>query len=641
MSWTEEKDLELVGFEPNRARVSIDINAMVAYGDNVYRITQVLDFKTAIGIEVESGRAASLPIAALKGVEKAKVDGLYVNYDIAAIAAEDWAVAQKRFAAIEPLIGHVVNGRKEAELRAHETGVNVATLYRWLAKYREWGELLALIPRKRGWKEGNSRITQEAESKIAHVINEFYLTKQRPSVQEAVEQVKEACENAGIAVPGVSAIRARLNDVSDKEFLRGRGFADKARNRYVPSPGKFPGADYPLAVVQIDHTPIDVMLVDDIHRLSIGRIWLTLAIDVHSRMITGYYLALDEPSGISVGMCVAHSAIPKEEWLAVHGIEGDWPVWGFPNILHTDNGPDFQAETLKMSCSNYGIENRFRPVKRPKYGGHIERLLGKFMKKIHSLPGTTFSNLQQREGYDSDGNAALTVSEFETWLVREILKYHEQYHSSIYMSPSRKWHIGVFGNTGMDRLVGLPMRPTDPFTVQRDFLPSFERTVQHYGVEHDVTYYSEALRPWINAKDDKTGKTRKFIFRRDPRDISVLWFYDPILRQYFKIPVANQAFPAASVWEYRAAKKKAVEDGHAHINEALISRYILENRELVSSAQAKTKKARREAQRHRVHSRNITPAAPRADNPPAEMTEKSPAGVGLLDIALDGFGDIS
>lgn len=638
MSDQDERNEELVPFVPDGARVDVNIDSMVTYSDHVYRVSQVLDFKTVIGIDVESGRAAALPIAALKPVPREKVDGLYVNYDIGMIAAEEWATAQARFAAIQPLLGNVVVGRKEVEKRAKEINVGVATLYRWLERYRTWGELLALIPRKRGWQQGNSRLSRAAEDVISSVINNFFLTNQRPAVHEAVQRVKEACESANIPPPSPSAIRARIKQISDKEYFRGRGFAEIARNKYTPSPGSFPGADYPLSVVQIDHTPIDVMLVDKVHRLSIGRMWLTLAICVHTRMITGYYLALDEPSVISVAMCVVHSALPKEDWLAVHGVEGEWPVWGFPAVLHSDNGPDFQAESLKCSCSLYGIENRFRPVKRPKFGGHIERLLGTFMKIVHSLPGTTFGNVDDRRGYDSEDKAALTVENFEIWLVREILKYNQEYHSKIFMSPARKWHIGIFGNVGVDPLVGLPMRPADPFTIQRDFLPSFERTIQHYGVELDVRYYSEALRPWINTKDKTTGKTRKFIFRRDPRDISVLWFFDPLLKQYFKVPVANQAFPAASIWEYRAAKKKAVDEGRAEINEELIKRYILENRVLVDSAKAQTKKMRREAERHRRHSKNMTPASPQPQ--PAERQQAS-IPEGMVDFDLNSFGDVS
>ncbi len=59
-----------------------------------------------------------------------------------------------------------------------------------------------------------------------------------------------------------------------------------------------------------------------------------------------------------------------------------------------------------------------------------------------------------------------------------------------------------------------------------DFLPFFERTVQRSGISLDeMHYFADVLRRWINARDpeDPTRK-RQFIVRRDPRDISVVYF---------------------------------------------------------------------------------------------------------------------
>lgn len=47
--------------------------------------------------------------------------------------------------------------------------------------------------------------------------------------------------------------------------------ARTAAQKHAACPGHFPGADWPLAVVQIDHTRFDRMLVDDIHRLDIPK----------------------------------------------------------------------------------------------------------------------------------------------------------------------------------------------------------------------------------------------------------------------------------------------------------------------------------------------------------------------------------
>ena len=635
-----DTDEHLIPFEPSRARVSIEVGAMVRREKQTFRILQILGFDTVIGVEVETGQSASLRVAELKPVDQEKIDGLYVNHDIATINSDDWAVAQKRFSAISPLINETINTKHAVGERAKEVGVDIATLYRWLERYQNWNEILALVPRKRGWKSGITRLTVEAEKIIQQVLEEHYLKPQRPSIQSAIAEVALRSKAQGLTPPGASAIRARIARIPEKQVLRKRGFAEQARNKYTPSVGKFPGADYPLAVIQIDHTPIDLIVVDDRYRKPIGRLWLTLAIDVHSRMIVGYYLAIEEPSEISVGMCIAHSVLPKEDWLNVHQVEGEWPVWGFPRVVHSDNGPDFRAENVRLSCSNYNIENIFRPVKVPKYGGHIERLLGTFMRTLHELPGTTFSNIVDRDGYDSEKNAVLTMEDFEKWLVRSILRYHQSSHSAIYMSPARKWQLGFFGNRELDPLVSVPPRPADALTVQLDFLPSFRRTVQTYGVQIDVFYYSEALRHWINTTDPETGLARKFIFRRDPRDISVIWFYDPLLKQYFRVPVANQAFPAATVWEFRAAKKKAVTEGRDNIDEATIARFIMENRELVNNASEKTKKARRDAQKVRVHGKQVTPASPKKTV--AHVLADMPGPVeGLLLDDVDLIGDIS
>lgn len=625
-------------FEPSRERVLIEVGEMVSCDKQIFRIVQLLDFQNVVGVEVETGRSVSLRISELQPVAQERVDGLYVNYDISTISSDEWAIAQQRFSAIKPLLLNSVLPRASVEERAKEVGVDTATLYRWLDRYQSWHEVLALVPRKRGWQSGNSRLTAQADKLIDDVIEQHYLTIQRRTVQSTIAEIVSQAKAKGIKPPSASAIRTRIKRIPEKIKLRRRGYADQARNRHTPSVGKFPGADYPMAVIQIDHTPIDLIIVDDRHRKPIGRLWLSLAIDVHSRMITGYYLALEEPSEISVGMCLAHSILPKEAWLNLHNVRGEWPVWGFPRMVHTDNGPDFQAENFRRSCLNYHIENQFRPVKRPKYGGHIERLLGTFMRELHELPGTTHSSVPDRDGYDSDKHAALTMGDFEEWLVLTIILYHNRTHSALYMSPSRKWHLGFFGSREADALVSIPPRPADPLTVQLDFMPSYRRTVQHYGVQLDVYYYSEALRHWIGTTDPETGQARKFVFRRDPRDISVIWFYDPVLKQYFRVPVANQAFPAATLWEFRAAKKQAIDEGRQHIDEALIGRLILERRQIVDGASASTKKARREAQKHKVHTKNTTPAQP--VKTPAQAIPFISTCEGLLLDDVDLIGDI-
>ena len=67
-----------------------------------------------------------------------------------------------------------------------------------------------------------------------------------------------------------------------------------------------------LEVVQIDHTEADLFLVDETTRVAMGvRPWLTLAIDVFTRMVVGFHLSMDKPSRVSIGLCMLNAVYDK------------------------------------------------------------------------------------------------------------------------------------------------------------------------------------------------------------------------------------------------------------------------------------------------------------------------------------------
>lgn len=625
-------------FEPVRQRVDIQVGSVVSCGDLVYRIEQVLDFQSVIGVDVSSGRSTPLRIGELRPITNSTSE----YEDLAQIGDENWRIAEQRFAAIKPLVGITLIGRDEVTKRAKEVNVNTATLYRWLQRYNAYGVVSALIPKRRGWKTGSSRISMDIVLTIDKVIEDFYLTTQRPTAQKTVTEVLRRCMLRGIEPPHPNTIRARIAKVNEKQLLRGRGHKEKAKNKFLPAAGSFPNAHYPLAVVQIDHTPADIILVDDIHRKPIGRPWITLAMDIYSRMVLGYYLSFDAPSETSVAMCVAHAVLPKDEWLTLHNVDAEWNVWGMPVTIHTDNGADFRSNNFQQSCLMYGINLEFRPVGQPNYGGHIERILGTFLHEIHDLPGTTFSNIKEKDSYNSEKEAVLTMSEFEAWLVTLICKvYHQKLHSGIGMTPTRKWEIGVFGNNEIQGC-GVPARPADRFTLLLDFLPSFSRTVQTFGVTIDgLTYYAEALRPWINSRDPNDNKQKRdFIFRRDPRDISAVWFFEPLLKQYFKIPFADLSLPSVSIWEYQQAKDMLKREGAKSVNEHQVLHAITELRNKVDKAKESTKKARRQAQRRIEHEKQVSPANP-LQTKKIELISLKLTMTDLISGDIDDFGDIA
>lgn len=599
------------GFTASRRRVEVRSGSLVRHADGTFRIDEVLDFATVTATNLATGRVRVLRLGELQVVDEAPE--AMSDVDIDSITDDDWRLAQSRYAAISPLLEEGGQSRAKVEERAAELGVSPATMYRWISRYRSLDAVSGLIPFKRGWREGNGRISESAETLIDEVLENFHLTPERPSAQKTVKEVQRLSEERGMQKPSGTAIRARIAKIPDHERLSRRGQREKSKNKYQPTPGKTPGGEYPLDHIQIDHTPFDVIVVDDEHRLPIGRPWLTVAIDLFSRMTVGYYLSFDAPSATSVGMCLAHAMIPKDEWLMLHGIEAPWPVWGRPRVVRCDNGPDFRSESVRKSCALYGIDVEFRPVKVPRYGGHIERLQGTLLRELHDLPGSTFSSVKEKGEYDSEARAVITKSELEKQLLKLICnEYHRRKHSALGMPPLRRWELGVFGGPGI-QAHGMPARPSNPMTVFLDFLPMFERTVQHDGVSLDgVRYYADVLRLWIGSVDPGTRRARKHIFRRDPRDISCLWFYDKETKEYSRIPMASLDAPPCSLWEFRKAQEEVKKAGFDPSDEKAVFRSIGERREMIAEASAKTKRVRREAQRNAEHKKAVNPATPLA-----------------------------
>ncbi|MBQ1784205.1 MAG: transposase [Gammaproteobacteria bacterium] len=561
--------------------------------------------------------------------------------DLAEFDDRKWQLMMARFKSIKPLLENPHRTRADVAASATAANVSVPTLYRWLRDYNNSGCVSALA--RTGRRDaGQSRLSEAVEVIIKDVIESEYLSQQRRSMRMVTDEVSRRCLKAGLSVPHPNTVRSRLKSLSPELVAKRRKGPKAAQRDFRPIKGKFPGADGPLAVVQIDHTVVDIILVDDNFRRPIGRPTITLAFDVFSRMVTGFYVSFDPPSALSTGLCLSHAILPKEKWLFERKIDGEWPICGLPRKLHVDNAKEFRGTMLTRACQEYHIDIEWRPVGQPGFGGHIERALGTFSKEIHGLAGSTFSNVRDKGDYDAVRNAAMTLSEFETWLTNYIVcVYHLKMHSGIGTTPMAMFRHGVMGDEHTPGW-GLPPRVADEQRLKIDLMPLEERTVQDYGVVIDgIHYYDDILRPWINATDPQDSKRkRKLLFRRDPRDLSQLWFYDPTLAMYFPIRYRDTSHPPMSIWELREARRVLREDGRANIDEHAIFEALLRMRQQEEDAKAKTKKALRSQQRRQDHRAQTATEAPSNNQPSVDRTLPTDREVTTTTRIIKPFDDL-
>lgn len=605
------------------ALLTLQQGSTVYHKGRHYTLTYIVDLESILGRDIESGEVIRLPIAELTG--KPSGEALVKRPDLNSIPDEDWQLAQQRFEIIQPLVNMPERTRRGVEERAKKFDLHTNTLYAWIKQYEDTGTLTSLMPRQRS-DSGSTKLQTEVEVIIRSVIEEEYLSKQQKSVQKVCEEVRRLCVNSGITPPHCNTVRNRIGKLSDELKLSRRRGRRAAEERFEPNEGSFPNADWPLALVQMDHTKLDIILVDDVYRQPLDRPWITLAIDVFSRMVYGFYISFDPPGALSTGLCLAHAILSKDKWLIKQGVTTSWPCWGLPKTLHMDNAKEFRGAMLQRACDEYGINIEWRPVARPHFGGHIERYLGTLLKEIHTLPGSTFSNPSAKGEYDSEGQAALTLSELEKWLATYITEvYHQRIHTGIGMPPIKKYEEGIFGTKNRPG-TGMPAKILDEERLRLDFMPFDERTIQDYGVVIDeVHYYHDVLRPWISATlPGKAKLKRKFIFKRDPRDISTIWFFDPELNTYYPIPYRDTSHPAISIWELRKLRKQLEAEGRQDINERLIFDAYERMREIERGAKAATKQVRKAAQRRPNEKVEVKPQIRPASIAQSEETSLPP-----------------
>jgi putative transposase len=509
--------------------------------------------------------------------------------ELLSVKPPHWDRALRFLPVVRRLIDNSARTLTDVESAAADLGCSTAYLYRLMGRYQSDARLTSLLPRRRGPAPGRSLLSAEVAALVDDAIQEVYLTRQRARVSDLLTEIRRRCHAANIKPPGRWAVTARVLARSPSEVVARRLGRKAARDRFAPAVGSLE-PKWPLALVQIDHTLVDVIVVDTATRAPIRRPWLTLAIDVYSRCIMGLHLSLEPPSATSVALCIAHASLSKVGWLSERRIDAQWPMEGLIEHIHLDNAKEFRSEALRRGCQQYGTGIEYRPVRTPHYGGHIERLIGTIMGKVHLLPGTTFSNVSERGEYDSEKQAAVTMDELERWLAHAITGvYHRQVHRSLGTTPLAAWERGIVGDANtLGR--GKPVTVPDPHRFLIDFLPIERRLIRREGISlHSLSYWSDLLRVWV-------GMPEKMIVRYDPRNLSRIYLLGPDGR-YYDIPYRDLGRPPITLWEQRLALKRLQEEGRSHVDERAIFRTIEAMRKIADGAVSATKMMRRQKER--------------------------------------------
>lgn len=398
---------------------------------------------------------------------------------------------------------------------------------------------------------------REVSAIVDRVIKTKYLTLERPTVQSVYGTVVDriSVENRHrdapdrLPIPHISSLYkvvGKLDTYESDCARRGKKYADE---KYRAS-GQGPRPSRPLERVECDHTKLDVMVVDTKSRLPLGRPWLTAIIDVHTRMILGIYLGFHNPGSLSATQCLLHAIRPKTyvrtEYPSVKHV---WPTYGVPELIVVDNAKEFLGGNFQDACFQLGIGVYHSPPGQAWFRGVIERWFGTLNKSLlHELPGTTFSNIFEKDDYDPQKHAVISLERLlemiHIWIVDV---YHQKVHKGIQDIPHRRWTESVAKDP--------PNLPSSSSDLEVLLGLVEERVVSRSGVELFTLLYNSSE---LSLLRRRMGEGEKVTVKYDPNDISVIYVWDAFDARFIPVPALDQEYTQRlTIWQHHVIRRYA------------------------------------------------------------------------------------
>lgn len=342
--------------------------------------------------------------------------------------SRDLAVANERFKIIfDPELRKTIPDR---------------TLRRYLARVKKAEELhgygyLGLLPRCS--QKGNStpRLPARVYELAKTTIEQVFMTPKRVTKMHAHGTFSNQCEEEGLSAPSYGWFVKEIGKQKDYDLKLARegkraAYSVKQTNRPLSARNDNHG-DYPWQMVHVDHTEVDVELVDEDTGTNLGRPWLSLMFDAYSRKVLAFVLTFDPPSTNTLRLLL-RDCVRRHSRL--------------PSTLILDGGKEFGSEFFEALAAMFEINILKRPPAQCRFGSVIEREFKTLNQQFfHNLAGNTQNTRNVRQltkAVNPKGLAVWSLEALHALLFQFCYDLHEKNpHSALGMSPADAYSKGL------------------------------------------------------------------------------------------------------------------------------------------------------------------------------------------------------
>ncbi|MFM0325481.1 Mu transposase C-terminal domain-containing protein [Caballeronia glebae] len=456
------------------------------------------------------------------------------------------------------------------------------SVYRWARSVsRAGGDNRALIDRfdRRG---GGSRLPLPSLNLLQQSIDSIYMAREPGSVTDLYADLRYRVdrenefrsENEKVPMPSLATVYRAIRSLDAFDATVARRGKRIAKIQFRTS-GLGVHVEQILERVEIDHSPLDLFVIDERTNLPLGRPTVTIALDRYSRMPVGMHVGFQGPSVHAVLRCLRHAIVPKADLRDRYpDLQHDWPCHGKIREFVCDNGLEFHSDELKRVAFELGMIVTFCPKRQPWFKGAVERFLKTLnFQFAHALPGTSFARWFHREDYDPQEQALITYDQLLHVLTRWIVDvYAHSLHRGIKTTPHEKWVTGVARFP--------PVLPSSIEDIDITIGETHTRTLSHQGIELDNLRYNNPALLQIRSRHGPRVKVDVISYFDDVSRIAVI---DPETKIPVIVSALDQEYTSGLTREqHRLLCARARETGKGLVDQSALAQAKTEIRMLVS-----------------------------------------------------------
>lgn len=433
---------------------------------------------------------------------------------------------------------------------------SVSTVRRWIRTYKKNGSSAFSIVDRRGLSAPKKRISFKVNELMDRMIQKHYLKLRGESIATTHDYLRKEIQaikkntGEGLVPPSLSTLERRINALPKMIVDRHRFGSAYAKNKWRYSMHGDQSTRI-MERVEVDHTMLDIWVLDPISGLPLGRPWVTILIDRYSGYILGLHVSFYGPSASTIASALRMSIEPKDLICqAISKLNHTWSAYGVAEMYVMDNGKEMHSQRFRRIGWELQTDFIYNPVRQPWLKASIERIM---MEVCRILPaqGRVYAPIKNAQPPDPKKTATVMFDDLcEGLVIWAVDRYPLDTNDLLLTRPIDLWTEGLESMPP----VALP-HSTQNLDITMGM--SLDRTVGRDGMTFQyLRYNSLELQDYCRMHKQSFRTEVRIV----PDDLSYAFIHLPLEQRWIKTDLVRSAYELGtniSLLQHQVIRKEA------------------------------------------------------------------------------------